>query len=275
MSQRVFSEKLPSITLNSHKPAGHVMIGMVCIDHKPDDRVMEGIDVAHINLFNKHGWYTTVVKAFGCSDLCDSRNRLAAQFYDTPDFTKCLFIDSDVAFEHGTLERLLLHPVDLVLGAYQKRGDGQGFPIKAFPGPMEVVDPLTGAQDIKNGLIKIAGGGAGMMCISRACITRMVEHYDDRWYMHAQQAAKKAWNLFEFTVVDHERRSEDINFCQLWRNLGGDVWCDPHLKLHHIGEKAYSEVFLEHLKEVGRVTDLGKVAKMPVGRQFTMADLIR
>ncbi len=273
--QRVFTPNLPTTTFNSRKPSGHVMIGMVCVDHHPDDRVMEAIDVAHINLFNKSGWYTTLVKAFGCSDLCDSRNRLAAQFYDTPDFTKALFIDSDVACDPGTIERLVMHPVDFVLGAYMKRGEGMGYPIKAFPGPMEVVDPITGAQDLQNGLIKIAGGGAGMMCISRACIERMVEAYDDRWYMHAQQAAKKAWNLFEFSVVDHERRSEDIGFCQLWRDIGGDVWCDPHLRLHHIGEKAYSGVLLEHLKEIGRVTDLGKVTKMPLGRQFTIADLIK
>ncbi len=188
------------------QPNGHVMIGMTCFDQKPDNRVIEAIDIAHLNLFNKHGWYTTFIKAFGCSDLCDSRNRLAAQFYGTPNYTKLLMIDADVIPDPGVLERLVQHPVDFVLGAYPKRGEGMGYPMKALPGPMECVDPLTGAPDPKNGLIKMAGGGAGMMCISRACIERMVEAYADRWYTHAAQATKKAWNLFEFTIVGHSLR---------------------------------------------------------------------
>ncbi len=188
---------------------------------------------------------------------------------------KLLMIDADVIPDPGVIERLVLHPVDFVLGAYPKRGENMGYPMKALPGPMECVDPKTGAPDPKNGLIKIAGGGAGMMCISRACIERMVKAYDDRWYTHAAQATKKAWNLFEFTTVDHERRSEDIHFAQLWRDLGGEVWCDPHLRLHHIGEKLFSGVFLEHLKEIGRVADPSKVIKTSAGRPFTIADLIR
>jgi hypothetical protein len=39
---------------------------------------------------------------------------------------------------------------------------------------------------------------------------------------------QQAWNVFEFTVKDHVRRSEDKQFCFNWRALGGEVWCDPH-----------------------------------------------
>lgn len=247
--------------MNVHVPPGHLMVGVICIDHFPDSRTMEAIDRAHINLFNTRGWHTTQVKAFGCSDLCDSRNQLAAHFFHEKQFTHALFVDADVSWEPGAVERMVQHPVDFVLGAYPRRAEGQGYPIKTIPGPIECVDPATGRPH-PDGLIKIAGGGAGFMRLSRRCIERMVEAYEDRWYFKVGSRSNKAWNLFEFSVINHERKSEDINFCQMWTALGEDLWCDPHLMLHHHGFKSFSGRLYDHLMDLGRIIDGKTVARI-------------
>jgi len=40
---------------------------------------------------------------------------------------------------------------------------------------------------------------------------------------------------------------EDFHFCTAWRNLGGDVWIDPSIKLEHVGEHAFTGTIAEVL----------------------------
>lgn len=236
---------------------GHLMIGIVNIDNKPDVRMTEAVEEACMSL-SRYGWNITQRKAFGSSDLEDSRNQIGAEFYANRQFTQALLVDGDVSWEPGTVERLLMHPVDFVLGAYPKRSDGEGYPIRKLPGPVECVNPITG-EPHPYGIAKIAAGPAGLLRISRASIDRLVEANADSWYGQPKVTGKKAWQLFEFTVEDHERYSEDMNFCRKWRAIGGEVWCDPHLTLHHHGDKTYSGRFADHLKELGLMAGAGKV----------------
>ncbi len=173
-------------------------------------------------------------------------------------------VDADVSWEPGAALRLMSHPVDLVLGAYPKRSEGEGYPIRKLPGPVECVNPVTG-QYHPNGLAKIAGGPAGLMRISRACIEKMITAHADTWYGQPQvENLRKAWNLFEFSVIDHERISEDMNFCRKWREIGGEVWVDPHLKLHHHGDKTYSGCFAEHLRELSMLAEPDTILKIAI-----------
>jgi hypothetical protein len=51
------------------------------------------------------------------------------------------------------------------------------------------------------------------------------------------------------------RVTEDINFCRLWRDIGGKVWVDPHLTLFHHGGKSYEGNLAQHLAEIGRMKE--------------------
>lgn len=249
--------------LNTPKFKGHVLIAVVSYGPRIDYRVKDAVEASCFELAN-NGWLVTPATKPGSADLEDNRNVIAAEVFATPHFTHCLMVDSDVSWEAGAALRLVSHPVDVVLGAYPKRSEGEGYPIRKLPGPLECVNPLTGHYH-PNGIAKIAGGPAGLLRLSRQCIEKMVTAHADRWYGSPKTPGGKAWPLFEFDVIEHERISEDMNFCRKWRETGGDVWVDPHLKLHHHGDKTYSGCFADHMRELGMMLDPKSVVKIPPG----------
>lgn len=241
-------------------PIGHLYIGICSNRVGPTWELSKALEFSSVELFTKR-WLVTKGRA-GSSDIEDGRNQLFTHFYNNPQFTHALFLDDDVHWEGDAIWRLVNHPVDFVLGAYPKRADGEGFPISMLDEPIEFLNPATGEADPKNGLLKIAGGPGGLMRITRACAEKLVNADPANWYHQpAVPGTKKAWNMFEFTVKDHIRRSEDKHFCYKWRELGGDVWCDPHLMLYHHGDKTYSGCFAQYLHRVG-LKQTGKIVKV-------------
>lgn len=242
------------------KLRGHVLIAITSTRPK-EDEVTDAIEAAQHGLM-QIGYLSTRV-TFGSADLEDARNVLISQFHVAKHYTHLLCLDDDVSWGAGAVERLVTHPVDFVLGAYPRRAEGEGYSIRTIPGPIECVDPSTGKPQ-PQGIFKIHGGPAGMMRLSREAVSRLVEAQADDWYHQPKVDGGKAWQIWEFDVIDHERISEDMNLCRKWRALGGDVWCDPHLVLHHHGKKRYSGRLADHLRELGRLVEPGKVQRVEV-----------
>jgi len=239
---------------------GHVLFVRMAYDPKTKDEVTEAAEAACFEL-SAAGYLVTPTRKKGTADIGDNRNVVASQFYVRTEYTHLVMYDQDVSWEPGAILRLVVHPVDLVLGVYKKRIEPEGWPIRTLPGPVECVNPQTGKYH-PDGIIKIAGGPGGLMRLSRSCIEKMVSAHADEWYASKLVPGGKVWDLFRFERLDHERISEDMNFCRLWRALGGDVWADPHLRLHHWGDKAFSGCLAAHLREIGRMIEPEKIAKI-------------
>lgn len=241
--------------------SGHLFIAITSNRGEKPDAVTDAIEAAQHGLA-RMGWRSTRV-TYGSADLEDSRNVLASEFHSGRDYTHALFLDDDLSWGPGSVERLVSHPVDFVLGAYPRRAEGEGYSVRTIPGPVECVDPTTGKPH-PLGIAKVAGGPGGMMRLTRAVMARFVEAFPDRWYHQPNAPSGRAYQFFEFDVIDHERISEDMNFCRIWRTLGGEVWVDPHLTLHHHGRKTYSGRFADHLRELGRLVEPEKVQRIPL-----------
>lgn len=240
-----------------YQPKGHLFIALLSYKPEIDHRVTDAIEAAQHGLYAM-GWVSTRV-TFGSADLCDGRNVLVSQFHAVPHYTHILCVDADVSWAPGTIERLMSHPVDFVIGAYPRRAEGAGYAVRTIPGPVQCVDPVTGAPH-PMGLAKVKAGPGGLMRLSRRVIDRLVEAHPDRWYAQPLvQGTGKALDLFRFAVENNERISEDMVFCRSWEALGETVWVDPHLMLHHHGNKSYSGKFIDHLREIGRLAEPGKV----------------
>ena len=222
------------------------------VAHKPtvDLRFMDSVMQAIPSLI-QFGWKPRLASVIGNSDLAGARNRLFALGY-VGKFDKMILIDTDMSWEAGTIERLLMHPVDIVGGTYRKKQIVEEFTVRTIPGPCRFVDPDTD-ESAPYGILEVSAIATGLMCISRDCIETLVEAHADKWYNDDDAEGGKAWNVFEFSVTDHERTGEDFHFCDLWRATGGKVWADPFLLIHHHGEATYSGKFADHLKAVGRL----------------------
>ena len=239
---------------------GHVLLVRIAYDPKTNDEVRDWQEQECFDL-TQAGYLVTPAAKKGTADLEDNRNTVASQFYQRPQFTHLIMFDQDVRGTPGALRRLVEHDVDLVAGVYRKRVAGQGFAVRTLPGPAETVDPKTGKYKA-DGLIKIAGAPGGLLCMTRACIEKMVTAYSDHWYASGLVPGGRVWALFEFDVIDHERISEDMNFSRRWRELGGDLWADPHLELHHHGDAAFSGRYIDHLRQLGKLIEPGKMARI-------------
>jgi len=228
-------------------PAGHLVIAVLSYNRLIDDRVCDAVYAALPGLA-RIGWRATIIREVGNADLCDARNTVLAQFHSIADATKLLFIDGDISYESGSIERIVSWDVNLVGATYLKRQDGAGWPLKTLPRVEKLVDPAT-RKERDDGLMQVAGIPGGFMCISRKCIEKMVQHHADEWYTQPRVTGKRAWNIFRFGIHDHERWGEDIYFCWVWRQIGGKVWLDPHLLIHHHGDKTYSGRAIDYLRE--------------------------
>jgi hypothetical protein len=56
---------------------------------------------------------------------------------------------------------------------------------------------------------------------------------------------------FEVTInSNNELVSEDISFCEKWRELGGKLYLDPSINLAHVGTKRWTGNFSEWIKQI-------------------------
>jgi hypothetical protein len=198
--------------------------------------------------FNKKGWPCSVKYTVRDSIIPRARNMALAEIYANKSITDLIMIDDDVRWEAGAIMRLLSHDCDVVMGAYPKKVEPIQFPVKMLPGE---------TPDTKTGLMKIRGGPAGFMRISRRAIERMIEAYPQRVYRDPNVSIGKAWALFMLELGPdteevggdgmNELWGEDFTFCRLWRELGGDVWLDTVLTFQHWGRKAYEGCYADHL----------------------------
>jgi len=188
------------------------------------------------------GWLVSIMVRPGDADLGRSRNALAAEFIASP-CSHTLLLDKDVSFPPEAICQLVGRDpdIDVVAGIYHQRADYGSYPVRWDHSKpyLVAVDPKTG-EPSEDGLLDVEGVPAGFMRLSRRCLERMSAAYESGWYADSSVSTGRAVSLFEFSVQNHARYSEDIFFCQRWRDIGGKVWVDPKLTLTHHGEKAWT-----------------------------------
>ncbi len=231
---------------NMPAPKGHLLIAIISHSRELDWEVPLSIYQC-IYPLQAMGWHVNFATHIGDADLAGGRNMIFANAYLGP-FTHLLCVDNDVSWKEGTIERMIQHPVDLVGGAYPKRSDNEGYPVRTNPKHRQFIDPVT-REPRDDGLLLVDGVPTGFLMMSRNCLNRMVEAHKDQWYVDQRLPGGKAWNVFEFAVRNNQRVTEDFYFCEKWQAIGGDVWCDPHLTLHHHGGKTYSGGFAPYFRQ--------------------------
>lgn len=182
----------------------------------------------------------------GNSLVHDARNRLVSWFLAYPDTTDLLFIDADIYWEPKDALRLITSPHDVIGGAYRKKTDDA-----------ELYN-VSGIKTSHTGLLEVDYLGTGFLKISRKAIEKMMRRYPE--FKYNGPDGRDAYGLFQAPIADGKLTGEDAFFCQHWGKIGGKVWLDPDMTLHHVGSKAYRGNFREMIERAEREVESGKAA---------------
>src|SRR6266496_581559 len=201
-------------------------------------------------LFNLCAWFMNNRIPNACmtaatSDIIGSRNLMLTTFYDGfPQFSHMLFVDSDMRFHPSLVGDLLGLDEPLCGALYRKKVLADELVMRPLPKGQE---PRT-----KPGFIEVAGIGCGAMLISRDLISTMLEQMPHLCKQPAGES-RNNWLIRAFNTMDDDQKvghglSEDLSFCERWRQCGGTIWAATDHEIGHFGMKNYICVPSEILK---------------------------
>lgn len=152
-----------------------------------------------------------------------------------------VFIDTDVDWNPQDFFKLLDHDVDIVGGVYPKKGDIEQYPVS-----------LEDGKDIldidKNGLVEVKGLPTGFMRITKKALQEIWNASSEYTEPHKPEPIRMCFNV---TINSkNELVSEDISFCEKWKELGGQLYFDPTINLSHVGSKRWNGNFLEYINKI-------------------------
>lgn len=186
-----------------------------------------------------------------------ARNKLVARFLEDKEATHMMFIDSDIGFDPQTVLRLLAHDRDVVAGVYPKRGyDWNRMLVAVERGERDIraaaLDYAVNLASrevegkhkaiVENGLLMANEAATGFLMIKRSVFQRMIEAMPELEYVSDEPEYPDRMHSFFDTMHDRETGrylSEDYAFCRRWRDIGGDIWVDPAIRLDHVGRAVF------------------------------------
>jgi hypothetical protein len=176
-----------------------------------------------------------------------ARNELAAEFLLST-CTHLLYIDSDIIFKPGDVDRITSHKELVVGGLYPLKRD-----LRVVEWCVNTAlvngDILDGRKvDLKprdDGLQAVRYVGTGFMCIARAAFEKILEHDREEIEYQSDREPHRTEHAFfregVHKTVDHWKRflTEDYFFCQRWIELGETVWADTQCPVRHAGRAVW------------------------------------
>jgi len=179
----------------------------------------------------------------GMALVTQARNNCVAAFLKS-DCSHFLFVDSDIGFEPEAIYRLLEKDVPLCLTPYAVKGYGVNHSLQ-FIVHFEDMENVKIGTD---GFVKITAGPTGFMMIKREVFEKLAIKYPEKATVNKQlvgnkvEIMKEGWYTFFETAQDpeHGYLGEDIAFCKLWVNMGGEIHADARTALTHFGSHAFT-----------------------------------
>lgn len=178
------------------------------------------------------------------ADIAEVRNIVLSKWYDQhPEFSHLLFVDADMEFPTALVRDMLDFDAKLMGCFYSRRQH----PATAVGRCITANDKLA---DLQDGFMKVAGVGGGVMLIERSLvremIQRMPEIVDRQISGHpgkdtlSESTQKRLIRAFDPFFDDRKvKLSEDLAFCERWRQCGGEVWANVNHYIGHIGTFNY------------------------------------
>jgi len=159
----------------------------------------------------------------GCCYVDLARNELVKCFLES-NATDLIFIDADVGFRTETLARLCSSNRPFTAAIYPKKDDDEKYPVNFLAEPRSIDS---------DGLLEVAMAPTGMMRLNRVVFDALKPHVKEYNGRTGMQHA-----YFECDIRE-AYYGEDIEFCRIWREIGGKIWIYPNETMSHTGPKSW------------------------------------
>lgn len=208
----------------------------------------------------QYGIATKFSFLFNESLITRARNYLVDEFLRSG-FTHLVFIDADIHFAANDVLALLALDKDVIGAPYPKKSINWNN-IKLAVQKNPDVNPADLSEIVGEYVFNIIKGtdrfevsqplqvmeiGTGYMMVKREVFEKLEKAYPEQRYKpdHVGQqhfdGSRYIHAYFDCRIdeVSHRYLSEDYNFCQWWRKIGGEVWLCPWITNEHHGTYAF------------------------------------
>lgn len=178
--------------------------------------------------------------------VTSGRDRIAAAFLASPS-THLLMLDGDIRFTSADVLRLILAGKPLVAGPYRLKDDSGKFVVN-FDADARHGGPIE--WDAQTRTVAADWAGTGFLLIARQVFDAIAAADLAPVYRQPDPDGREVElrAYFEQQVVDRRRYSEDVLFCDRWRQTGGQVWLCPDVRLTHIGRKDFTGALIDAMR---------------------------
>ncbi len=191
---------------------------------------------------HKWGVYTYRVSM---ADVVDTRNCMLTYWYDRhPESDYLLMVDNDMVYEWQMVVRMFKFDKPVVGCIYSKKHIAEaGADGKVNFWDITVGEPLPEqqSQPIVDGFQQWKYVGGGVLLIKREVVTAILEKFPeindttDPGFM-VKSGVSRVIGAFDKIVTPEGRHlSEDISFCERWRQCGGEIWAAVDFTVGHRG----------------------------------------
>lgn len=205
-----------------------ILIATPCLDQKVDAYFVHSL-CESIKLGIKYDLDIRCVFLANESILPMARNELFALAYKE-NYDTMVFIDDDEYWDEQILIDIILSEKDIVSVPVVNKGDKEQTFNVWLKKDYEVDD--------SDGYIKIEKCGTGFMKLSRKVV-------EDLWHSNTELVfrGRKLKNICEYIYENGDFVGEDITLSKKVKELGYDIWLNPHHTVSHIGNKMYKGDF--------------------------------
>lgn len=204
---------------------------------------------------------------FDGSDIVLARNYMATMFLRNKKATHLFFIDSDMAFKGDLCHRLIETGKPIVGAVYPRRNIDQAALQSQLEDNVEDINAAlafsmsyivklgTSALDVKDGLCRVQGIGAGALLIKRQVFEEMINSGVAKLKPANKQSvnlgiSEGIYDFFDPIYTNGNYLSEDLSFCHRWVELcKKELWALVNEDVGHVGDMRYGVPYIHRLKQ--------------------------
>ncbi|MCK4869517.1 MAG: hypothetical protein KAS93_00230 [Gammaproteobacteria bacterium] len=212
-----------------------VVVATPSIDGKVDVTYTDSL-INTIHLCAANGIQVLPLFRSYSSLLIRSRNNLVEDVVNAKTVESMVFIDADQAWKPEDFLKLVNSKKPVIAGAVPNKNDTEGYNVK-------LLKPCK--KHLAKDEIVVDGVGTGFMKVSMQALRKI--YNASKPYKDGAHSTRM---VFESSVIKGELYSEDMTFCEKWKNLGGKIHLNTSITCAHIGTKMWAGDFDQFLNQV-------------------------